>query len=268
MGQFSDPLKLKGIFDSHCHYDDGAFDDDREELLGRLMSDGSAVEFLMHACTDLESAQFGIKMSEKYPNYYTSVGIHPENITDDLPDDYIGILKRLCGENKKIRAIGEIGLDYHYDDAPERSVQTEVFTNQLKLAAELDLPVIMHCRDATEDFLSIMQEYKPKGVVHCFSGSAETAKQLLELGLYIGFTGVLSFKNAKKTKKAFAAVPADRLLFETDCPYMAPEPFRGKRCDSSMIAYVACAAEQLCEIDAQRLIDITNENAKRLFGIE
>lgn len=257
-------FKLNNIFDSHCHYDDQAFDEDREELIAQLMSDSSNVQYLMHACTDLRSADYGISMAERYPNYYTSAGIHPENI-DGLPDDYILRLRELAS-HKKVRAIGEIGLDYHYDGY-DRNAQISLFTNQLSLAAELDLPVIMHCRDATEDFVRLMREYKPRGVVHCFSGSAETAQDLLSLGLYIGFTGVLTFKNAKKTKRAFAEVPLDRLLFETDCPYMAPSPYRGKRCDSRMIEYIAEEASAISGVDAQELIDITNRNAKYLFRI-
>lgn len=264
MPQISEPEKIRNIFDSHCHYDDGAFDEDRDELLARLLSDGSSVSYMMHACTDLDSARFGIETAEKFPNFYTSVGIHPENM-DELPDDYIDRLRKLAG-HPKVRAIGEIGLDYHYDGY-DRNAQIELFESQLLLAGELDLPVIMHCRDATEDFVQLMEKRRPKGVVHCFSGSAETAEQLLKLGLYIGFTGTLTFKNAKKVKKAFAAVPRDKLLFETDCPYMAPTPFRGKRCSSDLIAYIACEAENLSGIPAQELADITNENARRLFGI-
>jgi TatD DNase family protein len=265
MTQISNPQDIHNIFDSHCHYDDGAFDGDRDELLTRLLSDGSPVKYMMHACTDLQSAEFGIKTAEKFSNYYTSVGIHPENM-ENLPENYAETLRRLAA-HPKVKAIGEIGLDYHYDGY-DRNAQIELFENQLELARELNLPVIMHCRDATEDFVRLMEKHRPCGVVHCFSGSAETAEQLLKLGLYIGFTGVLTFKNAKKVKKAFSVVPQDRLLFETDCPYMAPAPFRGKRCTSDLIAYVACEAESLCGIPAQKLTDTANENAKRLFNIE
>ena len=263
---------VTGIFDSHCHYDDHAFDDDRDGLIDYLMSDRSAVGYLMHACTDLRSAEYGLRMSERYAGYYTSVGIHPETLDkeygaymDGLPDSYVDTLRQLA-RNEKVKAIGEIGLDYHYEGY-DKTAQIELFTAQLKLANELELPVIMHCRDATEDFVDLMREYRPRGVVHCFSGSAETASELLKLGLYIGFTGAITFKNAKKAKRAFMVVPKDRLLFETDCPYMAPPPFRGKRCYSEMIAYVTEEAERLSGIPAQQLTDITNENAKRLFGI-
>ncbi len=267
---------LHGIFDTHCHYDDHAFDGDRQAVLERIFSHGSPVEYLMHACTDLVSAEYGITAAEKYPNYYCSVGIHPEVFDkqygiyrDGLPENAYKKLKDLAAD-PKVKAIGEIGLDYHYEgsDTPEmKAAQNELFAEQLKLAGELDLPVIMHCRDATEDFLAACRKYRPKGVCHCFSGSAETAQELVELGLYIGFTGTLAFKNSKKTKRAFAAVPTDRVLFETDAPYMAPPPFRGCRCESDMIAYVALEGERLSGIPAQQLIDITRDNAKRLFDI-
>ncbi len=260
------PGEIKNIFDSHCHYDDEAFDDDRFSLLDSLLSKDSSVSFMMHACTDLNSAAFGISCAERYESYYTSVGIHPECITQGVPADYLKELERLAQHNK-VKAIGEIGLDYHYEGY-DRKAQISLLESQLELAKGLDLPVIMHCRDATEDFVKLMQKHKPKGVVHCFSGSAETADQLLKLGLYIGFTGALTFKNAKKAKRAFMAVPLDRLLFETDCPYMAPVPFRGKRCTSDMIAYVALEACSLSGIPAQQLVDKTNENAKRLFKID
>lgn len=264
---------LKGIFDSHCHYDDRAFDPDREEVLDGLMSENSPVEYLMHACTDLTSAEYGLKISRKYRNYYTSVGIHPEVFDAEygiyrggLPDDYLKKIAEFA-DDKKVRAIGEIGLDYHYNGY-DKAAQISLFTEQLELANKLDLPVIMHCRDATEDFVRICKEYRPKGVCHCFNGSPETAMQLVEMGLYIGFTGVLAFKNSKKEKNVFLQVPRERILFETDAPYMSPPPFRGKRCQSEMIAYVAREAERLTGTSAQEFINITNENARRLFSIE
>ncbi len=267
---------VNGIFDSHCHYDDHAFDGDREKVLDRIFSEESPVRYLMHACTDLVSAEYGIAAAEKYPGYFTSVGIHPEVFDSEygiyrggLPEGYINKLRELAA-HPKVKAVGEIGLDYHYEgsDTPEmKAAQTELFEAQLVLANELGLPVIMHCRDAAEDFLRICEKHRPRGVCHCFSGSAETAKELLRLGLYIGFTGTLAFKNSKKTKRAFEAVPTDRLLFETDAPYMAPPPFRGCRCESDMIAYVAQEAERLSGIPAAELAAITCGNAKTLFDI-
>jgi TatD DNase family protein len=172
----------------------------------------------------------------------------------------------MIASNNKIKAVGEIGLDYHYDGY-DRDLQIRFFREQLAFANELDMPVIVHSRDAVEDTVDILSEYRPKGVVHCFSGSAETAKEILKLGMYIGFTGVLTFKNAKKALKALAEVPMDKLLMETDCPYMAPEPFRGRRCDSSMIAYTAAKAAEIKGVSVQELIDITCKNGMTMYGI-
>ncbi len=219
----------------------------------------------MHACTDEKSAQFGLKMAEKYKHFYTSAGFHPECM-DRLPKNYMEILKELVENNPQIKAIGEIGLDYHYDGY-DREAQIELLSNQLEYALQKDLPVILHCRDALTDFMELIKKYNPKGVVHCFSGSAETAKEILKLDMYIGFTGVLTFKNAKKAKKAFEVVPMNRLLLETDCPYMAPEPFRGKRCSSEMIEKIAICAAEIKGVDTQTIINKTNENARRLFKI-
>ncbi len=256
--------RLNGIFDSHCHYDDGAFDNDRSELLSGMLSSGK-VKYLLHASVDAASSEFGIRYSESFDSFYTSIGFHPENI-GSIPEDYLLILEKLA-KHKKVIAVGEIGLDYHYDNGESREKQLELFEAQVAFANSHDLPIIIHCRDALEDVMEVVKKYRPRGVVHCFSGSAETALEFVRLGMYIGFTGVLSFKNAKKVKKAFLAVPHDKFLFETDCPYMSPEPFRGKRCDSRLIAYTALEAQRLSGIDAQELINIAAENTARLFGV-
>lgn len=257
---------MKGIFDSHSHYDDSAFDNDRQEVLDYLLlSDDSPVEAIMHAATDEKSALYGIQMSRKYKNYYTSAGFHPECM-DKLPENYMEILDQLVSENPEIKAVGEIGLDYHYDGY-DRECQIKLLSDQLEFANKKDLPVILHCRDALQDFMELLKEYKPKGVVHCFSGSAETASEIISLGMYIGFTGVLTFKNAKKAKKALAVIPNDRLLLETDCPYMAPEPFRGKRCTSDMIVKIAECAAEIKGLSPKEIVDMTNRNARNLFGI-
>lgn len=255
---------MTGIFDTHSHYADSAFDEDREQILSELPDNG--VRLIMLAASDLEDSAVNSELSRKYGYIYAAAGVHPESV-DETPPDYIDTLKSIISANPKIKAVGEIGLDYHYDNY-DREKQISLFRRQTELAAQLDLPVIVHSRNATEDTVDILREYRPRGVVHCFSGSAETAKEIISLGMYIGFTGVLTFKNAKKALKALAAVPADRLLMETDCPYMAPEPMRGKRCDSSMIAYTAAKAAEIKGMDVQELIDITCRNGMELFGIK
>ncbi|MDE6666119.1 MAG: TatD family hydrolase [Ruminococcus sp.] len=254
----------RNIFDTHSHYTDSAFDGDRYELLDSMQEKG--IRYIMLASTCMEDIRENALLAEKYDYIYTSAGFHPEDI-NDLPENYIDIVKNAVLSHKKVRAIGEIGLDYHYDGF-DREKQIEVFEKQLELAGELKLPVIVHSRDASEDTLNILKKYRPQGVVHCFSGSAETAKEVVKLGMYIGFTGVLTFKNAKKALRAIEAVPLDRILLETDCPYMAPVPFRGKRCDSSMIAFTAEKAAEIKGIPVQEILDITCENAMRFYGIQ
>lgn len=261
---------LNNIFDSHCHYDDSRFKDDCEDILENAFN--TTVIGMIHASTDLESAEFGVKMSEKYKNFYTSVGFHPDPCCIiKAESDYIEKLKSLIQNDReqnknKIVAIGEIGLDYHYENY-DKNRQLEVFEQQIELANELSLPVIVHLREAIEDGINILKKLKPKGVVHCFSGSAETAKEILALGMYIGFTGVLTFKNAKKAVKALDVIPMDRLLLETDAPYMAPEPFRGKRCDSTMISEIAKKVSELKDLTPQEVLNTTTRNVCKLFNI-
>lgn len=251
------------IFDTHVHYTDNAFDEDRDKLITSLPEKG--VGLVMQACTDLEDAEKIQDLSDKYDFMYASVGIHPENIADGIPKDAYERLKKLAA-HKKVRAIGEIGLDYHYEGY-DRQAQIELFRMQLELARKLSLPVIVHSRDATEDCMNILREYKPTGVMHCFSGSAETAKEVIALGMYIGFTGVLTFKNAKKALKALAVVPEDRLVLETDCPYMAPVPYRGNRCDSSMIVHTAQAAAGVLGKTTDEILKQTFENGCKLYNL-
>ena len=252
------------IFDTHSHYADHAFDEDREQVLAELPDKG--IELVMLAASDMRDSLANSELAAKYGYVYASAGIHPESV-DDTPDDYLDRLREIIASNPKVKAVGEIGLDYHYEDY-DREKQILFFRQQLELAAELDMPVIVHSRNATEDTIEILKEYRPRGVVHCFSGSAETAKEVIKLGMYIGFKGVLTFKNAKKALKALAEVPMDRLLLETDCPYMAPEPFRGRRSDSSMIAYTAAKAAEVKGLPVEELIDITCRNGMKMYGIE
>lgn len=252
-----------GIFDSHCHYDDPAFDDDRTELLQKLFQNG--VQYLMHAATNEQSARYGIAAAARFEGYYTSIGFHPE-CCDETPDDFIKVLESLIPQSPKIKAIGEIGLDYHYEGY-DRQKQLHIFEQQVILANKYSLPVIVHSRNACEDTMEILKKHRPRGVMHCFSGSAETAREVVSLGMYVGFTGVITFKNAKKAKKACLAAGIDRVLIETDCPYMAPEPYRGRRSDSLMLDRTAAAVGELFGLSAEETIEKTSNNAKTLFNI-
>lgn len=253
----------RNIFDTHSHYADSAFDGDRDELLAALPDKG--VRFAALAGSSMQDSAENVALAQKYGYIYAAVGVHPESV-DETPSDYREKLTELVKSSEKVRAIGEIGLDYHYENY-DRDKQILFFRQQLELARELSLPVIVHSRNASEDTLDILKEYRPAGVVHCFSGSAEVAREVIKLGMYIGFTSVLTFKNAKKALRALEAVPLDRLLLETDCPYMAPEPLRGRRCDSSMICYTAEKAAQIKGVSTQELLDITCRNGMDFYHI-
>lgn len=255
-------LLMQNIFDSHAHYDDSRFDSDRDMILSSLREKG--VSFVMNAASNIESAHESITLAERYDFVYASAGVHPHD-AKTAPADLTGILKPLL-RHEKVKAVGEIGLDYHYDFSP-RDTQIMVFEAQLKLSVEADMPVIVHDREAHADTLRLLKEYKPRGVVHCFSGSREMAEELVGLGLYIGFTGAVTFKNARKALEAIAAIPLDRLLIETDCPYMAPEPYRGKRCDSSMLDKTAEVIAGIKNLSPQEIADITSRNAREIYGI-
>ncbi len=252
----------KNIFDTHAHYDDERFNEDRDQLLSSLF-EGSVSHIINCGC-DLKSSLTTIALAEKYPNLYAAIGVHAHEASDCTDGDLAKIAELYS--HKKVVAVGEIGLDYHYDFSP-RDRQIEVFTHQVKLANELDLPVIIHDREAHEDTLNIIREYRPKGVVHCFSGSREMAEEIVKLGLYIGLGGAVTFKNARKPIEVAEYLPLDRLLLETDAPYMTPVPFRGQRCDSAHIAYTAEKIAEVKGMDVQELIDACNNNAKDLFKI-
>ena len=253
----------RNIFDSHAHYESAKFNPGRDEVITALP--GKGIKYLMNAGSDLTTSLQGISLAEKYDFICCSVGIHP-HAAKDAPPGFTQELARLAAEHPKVKAIGEAGLDYHYDFSP-RDTQREVFEQQLILAEKTGLPIIVHSRKACQDTLELLKKYRPAGVVHCFGGSAETARKIIDLGMYIGFTGVVTFKNARKTLEAVRAVPLERLLIETDCPYMAPEPKRGMRCDSSLLGYIAETIAREKGLEPQTLIDITTQNAEKLYGI-
>lgn len=249
------------IFDSHAHYDDGWFDEDRDELLEKLPSKG--VCGVVNNAVDLKSSARAIAFAEKYPYFYAAVGFHPENL-ENIPDDYLDKIAELT-KHPKVVAIGETGLDYHWDIP--RDIQQRVFEEQLQLSLQLDMPIIVHDREAHGDVFALLRKYKPKALVHCFSGSVELMREATRLGCYISLGGVVTFKNARHSVEVAGEIPIDRLLLETDAPYMAPVPFRGKRCDSSMIIYAAEKIAALRGMGIQELLDITADNARRFYGI-
>ena len=254
------------IIDTHAHYDDIKFDTDRDELLAKILDE--SVEKIINIGCDIKSSEYSVMLSKKYPEISAAVGIHPEN-ADTISEDYIEKLKKLAlGNPKNVVAIGEIGLDYHYEGY-SRERQIELFRQQIRLADELCLPIIIHSRDATEDTMNILREMKPKkAVMHCYSGSAETALELVKMGYYISFTGVLTFKNSKKAVRACEAIPIERIMLETDSPYMAPSPHRGERCDSSLTHFTAAKLAEIKGISTDEAIEICNKNAYRFFGLD
>jgi TatD DNase family protein len=252
------------LFDTHAHMDDRAFDADRAQLLRALPEQG--ISYLMNPGCSLASSRNADALSKEYDYIYAAVGSHPD-AADEVNEEVLEEYRKLCKQNPKIRAIGEIGLDYHYEDIP-RDLQQKAFRAQMELAAELQLPVIVHERDAHADGMQIVSEFSGvTGVFHCYSGSLEMAKWLIDRGWYIGFTGVLTFKNAKKAIEVAANIPLERLVLETDCPYMAPEPFRGKRNDPGKLYRMAEKLAQLRGLSLEEVCRITVENGKRLYGI-
>ena len=252
------------IFDTHAHMDDRAFDEDRDELLSRLKQEGIAL--VMNPGCSLASSQAAVALANQYDYIYAAVGFHPD-AADEVNEDTLERCRVLCRENPKVKAIGEIGLDYHYEDIP-RDIQKRAFRLQLELARERKLPVIVHEREAHEDGMKLVSEFpEVTGVFHCYSGSLEMAKWLLDRGWYIGFGGVLTFKNARKALEVAANIPLERIVLETDCPYMAPEPYRGKRNDPGKLHRVAEKLAQLRGLTPEEVEAITLENGKRLYGI-
>ena len=252
------------LFDTHAHLDDGCFQEDRAQLLAGLEEKG--VGLVMNPGCSLAASRNAVSLAEQYPFVYAAIGSHPD-AADEVNEDVLEQYRTMARASEKVKAIGEIGLDYYYEDIP-RQIQMKAFRDQMALAAELDLPVIVHERDAHEDGMSIVREFPTvKGVFHCYSGSAEMARQLVNLGWYIGFTGVLTFKNARKAVETAAAIPLDRIVLETDCPYMAPVPFRGKRNDPGYLYLMAEKLAQIRNLQPEEIARITMENGKRLYRI-
>lgn len=251
------------IFDSHAHYDDRAFDGDREAVLAALPDAG--VCGVINCGVDILSSQKALALAKQYPFLWAAVGIHGQEAGRAKPGDLNRLLPLL--DEPRAVALGEIGLDYHYDDGAPREVQRELLERQLQIAVERDVPVILHDREAHEDMWKLLQRYKPRGVMHCFSGSVEMARDLVGIGMYIGLGGAVTFKNARRPIEVAAWVPEDRLLIETDAPYMTPAPFRGKRNSSALIPYTAEKIAQVRGMTTEQILRITKENTERLFGI-
>lgn len=252
------------LFDTHAHYDDDQFDGDRETLLASLPEQG--VGLVVNPGCTVASSRTAVELARRFPHVYAAVGIHPENCGDFRPEDLDAI--RALAREDKVVAIGEIGLDYYWEENPPRDFQQTVFRKQLALASELDLPVIVHDREAHGDSLAIIQEFPTvTGVFHCFSGSPEMAAELLKRGWYLGFDGPITYKNAKRAPEVAAVTPLERIVVETDAPYMAPVPMRGKRNDSRYLPYVIEKLAEWKGVTAEEMTRVTWENGRRLFRI-
>ncbi len=253
------------LFDSHAHYDDDRFDKDRDNVLKSLKDYN--VGNIINIGSSMETSRVSVELSQKYDFVYASAGVHPSE-TGELLDADMEELKELAGHNK-VKAIGEIGLDYHYlPDDVEPEIQKKWFKRQLLLAKELSMPVIIHDRESKGECIEILKEMNvSKGVFHCYSGSAETAKELIKMGFMISFTGVVTFKNARRAIEALKVIPMDRIMIETDCPYMAPEPYRGERNFSGYVGRVAEKIAEIKELPYEDVVKITEDNAIRFFGI-
>ena len=253
------------LFDTHAHYNDDAFDQDREELLDALPAAG--VGAVVIPGVDAASSRSALALAETRPWLFAAAGIHPEDCAGCTAADFSAI-RDLCRE-KKVVAIGEIGLDYYWKDNPPKELQQKVFAQQLELAADLDLPVIIHDREAHQDCLEMVRAHpEAKGVYHCYSGSLEDAKVLVKLGWMLSFTGVITYKNARKALEVLEWLPMDRIMVETDSPYLTPEPFRGRRNDSGKVHLVAETIARVKGMDPEEVAKITLENGKRFFRIE
>ncbi|CEP47171.1 TatD family hydrolase [Paraclostridium sordellii] len=255
------------LFDSHAHLNDERFDEDREELINLLKAKG--VDLVLNPGACIETSKSSVELANKYDFIYAAVGVHPHDVGEMTEDD-IETLRKLALENEKVKAIGEIGLDYYYDNSP-REIQKKWFKRQIELANELKLPIIIHDRDAHGDTFEIIKNTKSPEigcVLHCYSGNVELAKEYVKMGCYISIPGTVTFKNNKKTREVAKEIPLEYLLIETDSPYMAPEPHRGKRNDPSLVQFVADKIAQEKGISYEQVCEATKENAKRFFNIK
>lgn len=256
-------MNMNNIFDTHSHYDDAQFDPDRDELLSSLPEKG--VICAVSCGCDVKSSKANILLAEKYDYLYFAAGLHPEDL-ENKSDIDLKTIEEIAVHPKCV-AIGEIGLDYHWM-AVDKETQKSFFAKQMEMAKSLDMPVIVHDREAHGDTLDMLKEHSPKGVLHCFSGSKEMANEIIKLGMYIGLNGVATFKNARKSLEVVKEIPLERLVLETDCPYLAPVPRRGERNDSSLIPFIAQRIAKVLDMDPQKLLDITAQNAKRLYNLD
>ncbi|CDE45087.1 putative uncharacterized protein [Clostridium sp. CAG:411] len=254
------------IFESHAHYEDARFDEDREALLSSFPQKG--IDYVVNVGSSLKTTQQSIALAKQYDFIYAAAGVHPEETAELNEENFAWLCEQM--KQEKVVAVGEIGLDYHWDE-PERKIQKVWFERQIALARQVSLPMIIHSRDAAQDTLDIMKVCKAEeagGVIHCFSYGVEMAREYLNMGFYIGIGGVLTFKNAKKLKEVAKYVPLDRILLETDCPYMAPEPHRGKRNSSIYLPYVAETLATIKGVDVEEVYQTTRENGKQMYRIQ
>ena len=253
------------IFDTHAHYDSSAFKSDRDEVLTALPDAG--VGLVVNAGCEIPSSKYAIQLAERYPHVYAAAGIHPSDC-GGCTDADIDAVRELC-RHPKVVAVGEIGLDYYWQDNPSREFQQKIFRRQIEVALELDLPVIVHDREAHGDTMAVLFDYpKLRGVLHCFSGSPEMARELVKRVWYLGFDGPVTYKNAKKGPEVLAETPLDRIVIETDAPYLTPVPFRGKRNDSRLLTYVVEKLAEWKNISPEEMERVTWENGLRLYGLE
>lgn len=257
-------MKSNQLTDTHCHLDDRQYEDDLQDVIERA----SGMGFILNPGCDIDSSRRAIEIAQSSPNIYAAVGMHPIDLGDYSSEEIIPQLRELA-KNDKVVAIGEIGLDYHYPDNPSKEMQHQAFADQIKLAGELGLPFIVHDREAHGDTLRLIKEnLNSSGVVHAFSGSVEMAKELIDLGLYISIGGTLTFKNARKAPDVIREIPLERILLETDGPYLAPVPFRGKRNEPINTRIVAEKIAEIKGIPVEEVISQTAENARNLFGVD